>query len=334
MKFYFDESGNFQLPTEQGEHRVGIVGGVIIPETEEAEVFRRFDAFVASLPPTAFQDAEPKGRLLGDSGRRAFAELMLDLPGKILLSPTMLDLTTLVGRPEADVVNPVVAKLKHWQSLCKHDTMRQQVGELATEVAKLSTQQLLRLSAWAKAIKRAINDSVIFHCGPEYHTAWDAVHFEIDRVEDIPGGREETVFRTLLPAWVTAWSQAEPLTTIQDIHTADHPFIRNWDRLEGIDVGKMFRNNVHYVSSTGSKGIQIADMIAAVIRRAVVGLASAVSLQDYGFIMTRTIGQPPHACGLFSLAPGDRADLERRYAGVGDAINAARGSFPGSYCKP
>jgi hypothetical protein len=301
MNFYFDESGNFQLPTDPGKHRVGIVAGVIIPETDEPEVFRRFDAFVVSLPPTAFKDGEPKGRLLGDSGRRAFAELILDLPGKILLCPTMLDLATLVGRPEADGVNLVVAKFKHWQSLCKHDTMRQQVGELAAEVAKLSTQQVLRLSGWAKGIKRAINDSILLHCGPEHHPTWSAVRFEIDRVEDIPGGREETVFRRLLPAWVTAWSQAEPLTTIQDIHTADHPFIKNWDGPEGIDVGKMFRNNVHYVSSTNSKGIQIADMMAAVVRRAVVGLASAISLQDYSFIMTRTIVQPLHACGLERL---------------------------------
>jgi hypothetical protein len=137
-----------------------------------------------------------------------------------------------------------------------------------------------------------------------------------------------------LPAWVTGWSQEDPLTMIEEIHTADHPFVQNWERLEGIDVGKMLRNNVHYVSSASSKGIQIADMLASLVRRAVVGLASAVSLQDYGFIMTRTIGQPLHACGLFSLAPGDQPDLERRYAGIADAINAARCSLPGSYCTP
>jgi hypothetical protein len=194
MKFYFDESGNFQLPANPGEHRVGIVGGVVIPESEEAEVFRRFDAFVVTLPPTAFKDGEPKGRRLGDSGRRAFAELILDFPGKILLCPTMLDLTTLVGRPEANIVNMLIAKLTHWQSVCKHASMRQQVGELAAEVAKLSPQQALRLAGWAKCIKSAINDSVIHHCGPEYHSAWGGVHFELDPVDETPGGREETVF--------------------------------------------------------------------------------------------------------------------------------------------
>jgi hypothetical protein len=334
MKFYFDESGNFQLPADPGEHRVGIVGGVVIPDSEEAEVFQRFDAFVATLPATAFQHGEPKGRLLGDTGRRAFAELIRDLPGKTLLCPTMLDLTIVVGRPEADVVNLVVAKLRHWQSVCKHDTMRTHLAELAADVAKLSPQQLLRLMGWAQCIRRAIRDSVIRHCGAEYQSDWRAVHFEIDPVEENSGGREETVFRTLLPAWVTSWSHDEPFTTIQDIHTPDHPFIQNWDRPKGIDVGKMFRNNVHYVSSASSKGIQIADMTAALVRRAVIGLASAVSLEDYGFIMTRTIGRPEDACGLFSLAPGDQRDLERRYAGLPDAIDTARASFPGSYSKP
>lgn len=101
MKFFFDESGNFQLPPA-GEHRVGIVSGVAIPDSAEAEVFGQFDAFLSKLPASSFKNGEPKGRLLDDAGRKALADMLVDLPG-ILFCPIMLDLTSLVGQAQADV---------------------------------------------------------------------------------------------------------------------------------------------------------------------------------------------------------------------------------------
>ena len=68
MKFFFDESGNFQFPPA-GVHRVGIVSGVAIPDSDEAEVFRQFDAFLGKLPASSFENGEPKGRLLNDAER-------------------------------------------------------------------------------------------------------------------------------------------------------------------------------------------------------------------------------------------------------------------------
>jgi hypothetical protein len=61
MKFFFDESGRFQLP-RAGEHAVGIVSGIAIPDADEAEVFRQFDAFLSTLPPASLKNGEPKGR--------------------------------------------------------------------------------------------------------------------------------------------------------------------------------------------------------------------------------------------------------------------------------
>jgi hypothetical protein len=45
MRFYFDESGDFRLD-DDGVQRVGIVVGITVPESAEAEVFAKFDAFV------------------------------------------------------------------------------------------------------------------------------------------------------------------------------------------------------------------------------------------------------------------------------------------------
>ena len=53
MNFYFDESGEFNLENA-GVSSSGIVVGVTIPEIFEADVFREYDAFLATLSPTAF----------------------------------------------------------------------------------------------------------------------------------------------------------------------------------------------------------------------------------------------------------------------------------------
>ena len=139
------------------------------------------------------------------------------------------------------------------------------------------------------------------------------MRFEIDLVEQLPGNREERVFEKMLPMWVSSWSHDEPFTVIEKIHTPDHPLVKNWDCDKGLDVGKMFTDNVHYVSSATSKGIQLADMTASLVRRSVMGIVNAVDLQNYGFMMTKTIGKPLHACGMFCLAPAEIKDLERRY---------------------
>jgi hypothetical protein len=122
--------------------------------------------------------------------------------------------------------------------------------------------------------------------------------------------------------------------TIGEIHTADHPLVKNWGTTEGLNIGKIFSRNVHYVSSASSRGIQLADMTAELVRRAVIGIAIAENLQNYGLMMTKSIGKPSHASGLFLLAPAAIHALNRRYHGLADAISAVRCAHPGSYCEP
>ena len=132
MRFFFDESGTFQLP-RAGEHAVGIVSGIAIADADEAEIFRRFDAFLSKLPSSSFKNGEPKGKFLDDSSRKALATMLAALPG-ILLRPVMLDLTSLAGQPHAQVASLVSRKLTELEAACRHETMRNQLAGLALDV--------------------------------------------------------------------------------------------------------------------------------------------------------------------------------------------------------
>jgi hypothetical protein len=322
MKFFFDESGSFRVPATRQGHAVGIVVGVVIPETVEPVLEQRFREFLAKLPGTAFKNQEPKGRLLGGDAREGFA-LMVSKWDGVLICPMMLDLTTMAGRG-AKTRDKLVAKLKRTAIQCTFETMQRELDLLARQVSNMSPEVVFRLACWAQCIKRAINDAVIYHCHPAFHGCWANMTFELDPVQPNNDSREQQVFRKLLPSWITAWCQKRPLTLIEEIHTQAHPFVQQWDTKDGINLGKMFRENVRFCPSRQSLGLQIADMAASVIRRAVVGIVSTCDLRAYGAMMKKSLGSPTHVHGIFSFAELDDIDVAQRYHGLVDAVEHAR----------
>src|SRR5262249_55451949 len=158
---------------------------------------------------------------------------------------------------------------------------------LSRQVGNLSPEVVFRLAGWAQCIKRSIEDSIIRYCHPEFHGCWTNMMFEIDPVQPRAGSREEQVLSKMLPAWVTGWSTKSPFWLIKEIHSDNHPFVKNWDTATGIDLGKMFRDNVRFCSSRQSAGVQFADMAASIVSKAVVGVVSAFDLTSYGVMMSR-----------------------------------------------
>lgn len=335
MKIFIDESGDFSLPSNPEDHAVGIVVGIVIPDENETEILDRFKCFLAQLSRSEFKNGEPKGYLLSDESRKSLADLFFDFD-HILVCPIMLDITSLACCGAVQIKESLVKKLREWASLCKHETLRSEVKLLERQVSnrKMSLPVVLRLVTWARCIMRCLQDSVIFHSRPEYHSSWEKLRFEIDPVRPGTSSRETQVFEKLLPAWITGWSLNTPLTMIEEIHSKNHPFVQNWVIDEGIDVGKMLRDNVHYPESQSSLGLQMADMSATLVRKAVIGLVNSVDLENYGFMMTNSIRSAPHALGIFTIVEPSEADIGRRYAGLTDAISGAKQSKRRSHSLP
>lgn len=330
MKFYFDESGNFRVPDDPTQHSVGIVSGVAIPDSQEAFIYREFDAFVATLPPTAFKNGEPKGRLLDDGKRADLVNMITDLPIGILFCPTVIDLTSLAGKSDKNISSDVSEKLMEIGPSCTDPEFQKRMHDLAEKTGKMSNQQMLRLYAWARCITRCLQESIFWYSFPRYLGDWSELRFEIDPVQH-NGGTEAEVFDFMLRQWIVAWCQVEPLMIARETLTPDHPFMKKYDTPKGIDAKKIFDNNIHYVPSDMSKGIQLSDMTATIIRRALLN-SSADTLFDYGMLMTRTLGDTRRAAGVtFFGTREERESAEVRYQGVGNVIEFARKRVPSSY---
>ena len=125
------------MPTSGTENAVAICMGVVIPDSSEAQVLLGFDSFLSELPKNAFQNGEPKGKLLDDANRRRFVQFIRSAES-ILLCPIILDLKPLAGATEPNAKDAVVVALKSAASQCKHETMRHEVELLARQFKNLS----------------------------------------------------------------------------------------------------------------------------------------------------------------------------------------------------
>jgi Protein of unknown function (DUF3800) len=323
MKYFFDESGSFRIPTSSCEHSAGVVVGVAIPESVELRLLERFREFTCSLPKSAMKDSEPKGSLLESSSRRRFVELLLEFDC-VLVCPAIVDLGPMAGGA-AQLHSKLVKRIEDTSIRCHYGSMRDAVALLSRQAGNLSPQAATRLAAWAYCLKRCVEDSIIAHSAPDFDGCWAAIRFEIDSVQPKPGSREQTAFARILPGWLTAWSRSQPFILIKEIHTVEHPFVRNWDSPTGIDLGKIVRDNIHFCRSKESLGIQIADIAASIAYRAVrPGVVSAEDLDNYGRMMSNSIRSNTHAHGLVSFAQIDNESIGRRYFGLNRAIANAR----------
>jgi len=322
MKFFFDESGDFRLD-DDGIQRVGIVVGITIPESSEVKVFAKFDDFVATLSRSAFKKGEPKGRLLSSDERKQFARMLAD-NDSIVVTPAILDIPSII-RANKQVRSDMVRRMRELAKQCVHETMQEQAHLLANQFDNLSDNQSLRLGAIAYCIQQAFQQTIILLAGEEYSDCWQQLRFEIDPVGLRRGNREEQVFKWTMLGWLQGWSQRNPTMTITEIHTENHPLIRNYlTNDDKFDLNRIYIDNIHYPPSSQSKGIQIADMAASIVHRAVCGIVTFDDLMNYGLLLKNNLWNSRRAPGLFCFTDSSYVDWGR-YEGLIEAVAKARG---------
>ncbi len=65
-----------------------------------------------------------------------------------------------------------------------------------------------------------------------------------------------------------AWSLRHPVDIANGVHEADHPLIKNFGTTGGFDGKKTFSDNIDFVDSRTSWGVQMADVVGNTVLRA------------------------------------------------------------------
>jgi len=145
---------------------------------------------------------------------------------------------------------------------CVHDTMKSQVEELARRCGNLSPEQLSRLYAYKIAVETALAGICLFYHCSRYQACYSPIKIIFDRTGR-KNNREELVFKDIIFLWVSN----NIFTSIKQIHTDDHPFVRLYGtHIEGrraFDLGKIVRGNFDFQDSKDSWELQLTDMLTS-----------------------------------------------------------------------
>jgi len=117
------------------------------------------------------------------------------------------------------------------------------------------------------------------------------------------------VFSLMVLSWLTAWSFRHPIILVTELHTPEHPFVQNFDTEAGVAFGRLVRDRIHWLSSKESWGLQVADIAANVVGRAIEELNDTNgTVTLYGSLMRSSYYGPLRGPGLVSpLAEPDNA---------------------------
>jgi hypothetical protein len=267
MYFYFDESGDFAIPHSPTTHKAAVVMGVMVSDIIHNELCQQFHKFVAALDASECVNGEPKGSRLSYAHRRAFCDMLTEYDG-IFFTPVTLDLSSLSQSGKKQMTEGMYQALCASAERMLYPEARESMLLIARQYRNLSINQALRIYSLANCIREALEHAIIFLANRGHESAWEHIRFEIDRVQVRPNGREEKVFSLMVLAWLAGWSRSRPFTLIKEIHTPGHPFVKQYDLSDGIDISKLVRDRIYWVDSSESWGVQMADIGSTIVYQA------------------------------------------------------------------
>jgi hypothetical protein len=320
VKFFFDESGDFTVPGDGTRHKAGVVVGVAVADHVRDELERQFRRFTATLEQNEFIKGEPKGSKLCLAHQNAFGNFLKRLRHGVIVTPATLDLSVLADTVYCSPGAGMAEAVRNWIPRMKHDAPKQRLHELAQQMSNLSATQSLRLLALAYCFRQLLEFSITFMSHGEFAASWEDLQFVVDRVHPKPNGREEQVFSITVMSWLAAWSEYRPIGLIEEIHTECHPIVRKYTVPEGLELGSMLRGRIFWENSATSWGLQIADIAASIIGRAIRNPGDRAAQQAFIRIMRASHGTPNVALNVFTPNPTAGQSYLEKYQPLVDAL--------------
>lgn len=284
MKFFFDEAGDFN--SESKKSKLSLVACVAVPESVELAFQHGFANFIKMLGKNELKQGEPKGYLLTPESRRTFCVLLNSFERVQVYPQTML-YSTLNDKDVKNLRTGFSNFLLEYSKSFEHKSMQDDMALLARQVKNLHESQLLRILTLSRCLFESLHHAILFLTHGEDRNSFDKVDLILDPINKRTGNRESDSFLKLIKGWTYAWSKKEPFALIKELHTKDHPFVRKYDRPDGVvDLTSILEDGVHYPDSKTSWGLQVVDIVANSLKLALEDAScNGPNLEFYGRIM-------------------------------------------------
>ena len=271
MKFYIDESGDYRVPENLITHKACVTLSIAVSDLIRKELRAEFERFCSKLNASEHENGEPKGAKLSKENRAEFCELLSRFKGGLLVIPTTVDLSLIafLQKEQKPIQERMYQHLNDLTKIMLHESMREDLRLLAKQFSNLSQQQCLKVFSLVNCIYESLHNAIIFLSTHGHEASWETISYEIDRTNVRPNSREKIVFSKMIGGWISAWSKSKPFTLIKEIHTPNHPFVRNFDTLQGIDGNKLIEGKIIWSDSRKSWGVRLADFASNIVYNAV-----------------------------------------------------------------
>lgn len=323
MNVFVDEAGTFQ-PSSTPDSWSTVVA-YVSPEIDRAPL----ECLVKSLRIECGAGSEVKLGDISESRYCAFLKELSELNGIAFAIAT--DTHQHTGHQVIQHREAQADKVVEYIDKLVSSSARQSVQVLAVEIRRLPiqlyTQLICQVDLFHKVLCRAIT-----YYAQRYPATLRHLRWRVDR-KDIVATAYESAFRTILPALLQDKSLREPMELLTE--GADYRFFKRFEYesdhapsylkdVYGIEIsgrpgnaGKMVGENFQLVDSNAVPGVQVADLLATGLRRAmrchfdnpetIATLLGACMLQEFD-------GKTP--AQLIAFGDGDDPVVTERTAGI------------------
>jgi len=316
MKIYIDESGIFSNPNIK-PHAVSCIAGLIIPENKEDEIFKKFNDISSNW---ATDSGEIKGSRLNEPEVAATISLLKDY--QVVLEVCAIDLGI--------HTNEEIEKHKHLQgdNLVEnitpefHPSLVNQLSELKSKIEKMPNQLYTQFITLTELVNSILRSAMLYYCQavPEtlesFNWIIDAKDNQKTEYEDIWSilamGFLQTVFlnnpiKVLDTGDFTSLKKYEYRTAEIPNHLKKYAK-KDINRSSRFDLKKVLTENLYFIDSKMSTGLQIVDILVNTVRRAFNRNLQIGGWGEIGNLMLKKF-RGEHSIKIIMLKPGTRIEI-------------------------
>jgi hypothetical protein len=300
MRIYIDEAGNFD-PQASGQSLFSLVLALVVPSSIETKLFAEFSALLGSWP---HSEAEIKGSKLDE----AQAAQLIDLVSRhdVFVNFFAVDMAThgesVVSAFKARQAAGVTANL----TTEHHPPIVAQLEKLAAAIRRMPNQLFVQAFLMIDLVLRVIEESTLYYV-QRLPTELGSIAWIIDQKDRTITEMENTWSTLVLPMSEGHFARKPMLSPIgadyshfdaryridaNDTETNRHVQwmrevygIPEGHRPPGLNATLLLSEQKEFADSTSSLGLQLADMLATILRRAFNDRLQSPGWENFGRLL-------------------------------------------------
>jgi hypothetical protein len=319
MRVYIDEAGPFVSPASQ-QSSYSLVLSLVIPSSAEQELFYEFLRLRDSWPA---QQIEIKGSALDE--KRASQIINLLVPFDVVVDFVSVDMALHTNAVMDDFKSRQAAEITANISREHHAEMVHQLVQLEHTVRKMPNQLFLQSELTISLVLAVVQTATLYFVQRKPSELHD-IAWIVDRKGKTLTAMEETWSTLILPMSENHFMKT-PLIMLKE---ADYSYFSRYEihpTLDGqmaehlrwaaavygkgepdltkpvTDSRRLLTEQLQFLDSRESLGLQLADMLATILRRALNGHLQKSGWEDFGKLVV--YDQKP---GWFSALGAKRAE--------------------------